>query len=169
MKWIGLIIILGLSTHLHAQKSTTIYLIRHAEKQVSEDHPRDPELTKCGIERAKSIANYLSHVNIDAVYSTDYHRTIQTAEPTALLKDTDIEIYDPNELDAFAQKLLSEQKNALVVGHSNTTAVLAEILTGKNDTSLSMSEEEYNRIYQILITSDTTTLNHFKSTFVCIE
>ena len=70
-----LLFIVGLSIPSFAQDTYTIYLVRHAEKEVSEDNPRDPGLTPCGQERAASIANFLDDVNIDVVFSTDYIRT----------------------------------------------------------------------------------------------
>ncbi len=167
--WILPALLVGITMPLSSQDCYTIYLIRHAEKQISDENPRDPELTLCGFERAEYIANYLSQINLDVVYSTDYLRTLQTAEPTALSKGMDIKIYDPNELDEFALMLLSEHKNVLVVGHSNTTAVLTGLLTGEENKSLSMSEEEYNRVYQVTICNNKKQLYHFKSAFVCKE
>ena len=50
---------------------TTIYLVRHAEKDLSDTSNRNPELTAIGIQRANDLAQTLSKVNIDAVYSTN--------------------------------------------------------------------------------------------------
>ncbi len=44
------------------------------------------DLTEIGLEQAKSVANYLKDIEIDAIYSSDLIRTIQTATPTARIK-----------------------------------------------------------------------------------
>jgi broad specificity phosphatase PhoE len=155
------------TTKNFAQDTYTIYLVRHAEKEVSEDNPRDPGLTPCGQERAVSLANFLGDVNIDVVYSTDYIRTKTTAEPTAKSKAKKIELYNPRELDSFAKSLLDGSQDALVVGHSNTTGVLAGLLVGKDIASVSMSEDVYHRIYQVVVCGDSKQLNLFQSAFSC--
>ena len=162
-----LLFIVGLAIPSFAQDAYTIYLVRHAEKEVSEDNPRDPGLTTCGQERAASIANFLDNVNIDVVYSTDYIRTKNTAEPTSKLKNEKVELYNPRELDLFAKSLIDRSQDALVVGHSNTTGVLAGLLVGKEIASVSMSEDVYNRIYQVVVCGDSKQLNLFQSAFDC--
>ena len=71
---ITLCLILGLQFVMNGQNSEemfTVYLIRHAEKAVSEDKPKDPPLTKCGEQRAASLAVFLRDVELDAIYSTE--------------------------------------------------------------------------------------------------
>jgi len=156
-----------LSISIHAQNEYTIYLVRHAEKQISKDHPRDPNLTSCGEERAEHLASYLEKINIDAVYSSDYTRTQNTAKPTADSKGLEIESYNPRELEDFAKLLTSRAQDALVVGHSNSTGILAGILTGEKGDHLTMTEDIYNRIYQVTVNGSTKKLNLFQSSFSC--
>ena len=47
--------------------SYSIYLVRHAEKQMDKD---DPDLTQCGEFRAKQLASILENANIKNIYST---------------------------------------------------------------------------------------------------
>jgi len=157
----------GLSVTSVAQDMFTIYLVRHAEKEVSEENPRDPGLTSCGQERAESLANYLNDVNIEVIYSSDYIRTRTTAGPTAKSKSKEIELYNPRELEEFAEGLLAGGQDALVVGHSNTTGVLAGMLVGEEIASVSMSEDVYNRIYQVVVCGELKQLNLFQSAFIC--
>ena len=66
--------------------STTIYVVRHAEKQTGVNNSMmsaDPDLTDAGKARAKKMAEMLASKSITAVYATPYKRTQQTAEPTA--------------------------------------------------------------------------------------
>src|SRR5690349_20766422 len=81
--------------------NTTIYLVRHAEKQTSSGNmmTSDPDLTMEGRVRADRLADSLTGKKISAVYSTDYQRTRNTAAPTARLKMRDVTIYsDGNKL-----------------------------------------------------------------------
>lgn len=48
------------------------------------------DLTEIGLNQAKSVANYLKDIHIDAIYSSDLDRTIQTATPTAKIKNLPI-------------------------------------------------------------------------------
>ena len=143
----------------------TIYLVRHAEKGISVDNPKDPALTQCGRQRAESLAGFLQDVELDEVYSTEYIRTLNTAEPTANEKGLEIKIYDPSELSDFANILIDRQEDALVVGHSNTTPVLAGLLIGEEIEPI--NENIYNHIYQVVIYRETGRLHLLQSTFVC--
>ena len=143
----------------------TIYLVRHAEKEVSSDNPRDPNLTECGQQRSESVAKFLELVDLDAVYSTNYKRTMQTAEPTAAQKKLVISPYDPRDLRAFAASLKELKQDALIIGHSNTTPVLAGLLIGEDISPI--DETVYNQIYQVVISKETGQLQLFQSAFVC--
>ena len=128
------------------QEIFSIYLVRHAEKGHAES---DPKLTDCGAKRAASLARFLRSAPLQAIYSSDYRRTRQTAEPVAVIKQLSTELYDPQNLPAMAKNLLIRRQNALVVGHSNTTSVLAGLLNGNS--LLPFNEQVYDRIYQVTV------------------
>ncbi len=123
----------------------TIYLIRHAEKQ--SDGTSNPGLTPLGELRAKNIAQFLVDKKVTHIFSTDYQRTLQTAQPSASLLNISIEKYEPAKMAEFSAKLKSLKGNSLVVGHSNTTPYLAYLLGG--ETFGSIDESEFDRLYQI--------------------
>lgn len=104
-----------------AQDATTYYLIRHAEKDRSDKTNSNPDLTKQGNERAMKWSSVFQNVNFDAVYSTNYLRTIATAKPTALSQGLEIQFYDPRALYSKKFQKATSGKTVLVVGHSNTT------------------------------------------------
>lgn len=135
-----------------SNQSTVIYLVRHAEKQLSTD---DPKLTAAGIERAAALAKRLHEVPLSAVYSTDYHRTRETAEPVAQDHKLPIQIYDPRSLEIFADRLKSDHsgQSILVVGHSNTTPTLSNILLGEEKYS-NLEESVYDQLFSIAIEPD---------------
>lgn len=107
------------------ETTTTYYLIRHAEKDRSDTTNRNPNLNKIGLKRAENWKNYFKDIDLDAVYSTNYNRTQQTATPTAKSKNLKILSYDPSNMfnDDFQKNTLG--KTVLIVGHSNTTPAFA--------------------------------------------
>jgi Fructose-2,6-bisphosphatase len=116
---------------------TTFYLIRHAEKDRSEGVGNDPQLTEEGLQRAQRWAEVLGLEPLDAVYSTDYQRTRQTAAPAAETNGLEISLYDPNAFDAQAWIAQHKGQRVLIVGHSNTTPMLVNRL---------MAEERFTEI-----------------------
>ena len=143
--------------------SHTLYLVRHAEKQ---DDSNNPPLTACGLQRANQLAMLLSQAKIKKIYSTSYLRTMATAEPLAFQQKLPIEKYSPDDLRLFAEKLKSNKQNTLVVGHSNTTAKLAEIIT--NQPLKDINDKEYQLLYQIHGTNNNFKLTVLKQPLSCI-
>jgi 2,3-bisphosphoglycerate-dependent phosphoglycerate mutase len=110
---------------------TTFYLIRHAEKDRSEGVGNDPELTEAGHNRAERWAEVFGLEPLDAVYSTDYKRTRQTAEPSAQANALDLQFYDPNTLNTEALIAQHNGQRVLIVGHSNTTPFIVNKFLGE--------------------------------------
>ena len=126
-----------------------IYLVRHAEKAADPVDSADPSLSRCGALRADSIAAMLRDSGLETIYSTAYERTLATARPGSAALNLEIETYDPRELEPFAQLLLERGQDALVVGHSNTTSVLAGLLSGREQEPF--DEALYDRLYQVTV------------------
>lgn len=165
-----ILIILGFQLDACAQKNNevyTIYLVRHSEKDLSSDNPSDPPLTPCGQERSKSLSYFLSAVDLDALYSTSYNRTKNTALPTATSKGLEIEEYDHQNLKDFSNLLLERKQDAMVVGHSNTTGVLAGLLVDEKLGEFDL--DIYNRVYQVVICNSSSRLQLFHTAFDCNE
>ena len=116
-----------------AQEVTTYYLIRHAEKDRTDPTNRNPHLTVAGQERAENWQNVFNAVPFDRIYSTPYHRTRETAQPTASAKQLLVENYDPRDLYNTSFKEKNKGKIVLVVGHSNTTPALANKILGREE------------------------------------
>lgn len=164
------LVLLSLQISVEAQDSEeifTIYLVRHAEKELAGDNPRNPPLTKCGEQRAESLAIFIGGVDLDAVYSTNYTRTKSTAQPSAKKQELEIKMYNPRELNDFAKLLLERKEDALVVGHSNTTGVLAGMLVGEEIGTF--DESIYNRIYQVVVCEKAGRLHVLHTAFGCGE
>ncbi|WP_460219175.1 SixA phosphatase family protein [Psychroserpens sp. MEBiC05023] len=112
-------------------ETTTYYFIRHAEKDRSDKTNRNPDLTETGKERAKNWTVILQNIKFDAVYSTQYNRTMQTAEPTALENELEVKFYDPRALYSEEFAKATKGKTVLVVGHSNTTPAFVNSILKK--------------------------------------
>jgi broad specificity phosphatase PhoE len=123
-----------------------IYLVRHAEKEPG----RDPQLTPDGRARAAALATRLSKAKLSTIYSTNLRRTTQTAGPIALATEIPVIFYDPSQLDEFASQLRTQSGNILVVGHSNTTPILAAALGGEAGAPI-IEATEYDRLYVLTI------------------
>lgn len=119
----------------------TWYFVRHFEKQIGDN----PHLTKIGQARAKQLAEFFASKEIHAIYSTHYNRTQQTATPVAESKSLEILTYNPSQLSEFAEELKS-LNFVLVVGHSNTTPELLELMGGE---VIHMEESDYGVVYQL--------------------
>lgn len=142
------VLILFLVTSLSCQDSKTVttnnepeistfFFIRHAEKDRSDKTNRNPILTEEGLDRAQKWRDIFSEVTFDHVYSTDYNRTKQTAQPTAAKNNLEISIYDPSNLDGPLFIESNKGKTVLVVGHSNTTPSFVNAV---------INEEKYDSI-----------------------
>lgn len=125
-----------------------VFLVRHAEKV---DQSQDADLSTEGYERAQDLSRALADAGIQGVYSTDFIRTRETAKPLAAFLGTEVTIYDPSELYTLAEELKSRGGRYLVVGHSNTTPALVEILGGEPGIPI-LEETEYDRLYVLGIT-----------------
>jgi len=112
-------------------KATTYYFIRHAEKNRSDANNSNPNLIQKGFLRAAKWSLVLEHVSFDAIYSTHYNRTKQTAQPTAERNGLDITMYDPKNLNSEDFKNNTKRKTVLIVGHSNTTPKFVNDVIGK--------------------------------------
>jgi broad specificity phosphatase PhoE len=163
-----ILIIIGFQSDVDAQKNNeifTIYLVRHSEKELTSNNYSDPPLTQCGEQRSENLSSFLKDVPLDAIYSTNYNRTKNTALPTALSKELEIKEYNPEDLKDFSKLLIDSKQDALVVGHSNTTGVLAGLLVGEEIGEFDLAI--YNRVYQAVIYQNSGRLHLFHSAFDC--
>jgi len=131
-------------------RSTTVYLVRHAEKSIVGD---DPVLTEAGRQRALELASLLHGARIDAIYSTDFARTRQTAAPLAEQLGQEIRIYDWNRMNELASALIRAGGRYLVVGHSDTTPELVAALGGEPGPAID-EPAEYDRLYVVSIDAE---------------
>ena len=120
-----------------------VFLVRHAEKTADKT---DPALTEAGKARAVALADRLMDEGITDIHSSNTKRTRDTAAPLAKRLDIKVQLYDPRDLPAMAAKLKTASGRHLVVGHSNTTPQLTELLGGDGGTPI-VEATEYDRLY----------------------
>ena len=126
-------IAVGLAWFFESQATTTMIFVRHAEKALMPID--DPGLSAEGKLRAAELARQLVDADvvagIDAIYSTDTRRTIETAQPTADALELEIQTYENQEDDepvVDAMVNAHKGKIILVVGHSNTLPTMIAAL-----------------------------------------
>jgi 2,3-bisphosphoglycerate-dependent phosphoglycerate mutase len=129
---------------------TTYYFIRHAEKV---DSSKNADLSIIGLERAKLWNEIFSEINLDAIYSTDFKRTLQTVAPTANFKKVTIINYNPKTIDIESFKKNTLGKKVLVVGHSNTIPNFVNQIINKKIYS-DMDDVTFGNLYIVTINGD---------------
>jgi phosphohistidine phosphatase SixA len=141
-------------------KPTTVFLVRHAEK---EDEPKqDPPLKKEGVARSQELARMLSSAGIKAIYTSQFLRTKQTAEP--LTAKTGVAITaltlkpNPSNLRLIAEESTAELVNkilqrpgdsALVIGHSNWIPDVIKMLGG--DVVPIIDEQKFDDLFIVTV------------------
>jgi broad specificity phosphatase PhoE len=133
------------------ETTTTYYLIRHAEKDRTDKTNKDPHLTSEGKLRAKLWATYFKDKKLNAIYSTNYNRTKETAAPTANALNLKIQYYTPNN-DMYSESFKQDTrgKTVLIVGHSNTTPHFTNLILEK-DMFKDMADDDNSSLYIITI------------------
>jgi broad specificity phosphatase PhoE len=92
----------------------------------------DPPLSAEGEKQAVDLKTFLQNKSIKSIYSTNYARTIATAEPTRQAFGVNLKIYDPKNTAQFVEELKNiSNGNVLVVGHSNTVDDVVNGLLGE--------------------------------------
>jgi len=144
--------VLALSNFSALAQKTTLWLVRHAEKQTAEMGGSDPALSDIGNHRAADLAKVLKRYPIITIYSTNYKRTLSTAAPLAAeLKLTPV-VYDARDMAAIATKALQENKGrqALIVGHSNTLIPVIKALNAEIPFA-ELTDNDYDMIFKVVI------------------
>lgn len=132
---------------------TTLILMRHAEKEA--DGSKDPPLSEQGHQRAMAFARMLSLIMPDAIYSSNYQRTISTAKPLAEQKGLAIQTYDPADQHGFLDKVIQDHPGGtvVIVGHSNTIPFAVNYLL-KQDLLEELPETEYEKVFVVNVLPD---------------
>lgn len=144
-------LLLGLATAAARPPRTTIYLVRHGEKDLTPGLA-DPPLTPAGEARAQLLAKQLAKRHPAALFTTDTRRTRATLAPLAQATGLTPEVYSAKEPAVLASHLRQDYagKTVVVVGHSNT---LLPLLTALGVAPLpgEIRDEEYNYLFKVTL------------------
>jgi broad specificity phosphatase PhoE len=130
----------------------TIFVVRHAERAdagtgAATMMATDPELSDAGRARAQALASALKEAKITAIYTTEYKRTRQTAEPLAKALGIEATVVPARDMAGLIEKLKSGG-NALVVGHSNTVGpVIAQLGVAEE---VKLSDDDYDNLFVVV-------------------
>jgi len=147
-------IAIGLALFFESQATTTMIFVRHAEK--ASQTADDPGLSEAGRRRVAELTRQLVDADVvagvDAIYSTPFKRTQETAQGVADALDLPIHSYSLDDNEAVLATILKNHKGKiiLVVGHSNTVPTLMADL-GASKKVPPIHEDEYDNIYVVAI------------------
>lgn len=147
---LSVVTVLVLAAPAAAQQA--IFVVRHAERADASTGGSpmmvgDPDLSDAGKARAQALAATLKDAKITTIYTTQYKRTRQTAEPLAKALGIQPTVVAANDMPALIEKLKGGG-NALVVGHSNTIGqVVAQLGAGD---PIKVADDEYDNLFVVV-------------------
>ncbi|HSU27098.1 MAG TPA: histidine phosphatase family protein [Chitinophagaceae bacterium] len=136
--------------------SNRYFIVRHGEKVViTKDSAgmmaNNPPLSEPGKVRAFVLRDELKSEKISYIYSTNYLRTINTAQPLRdAVPGAVFKLYSPSKdsLDAFVAQLKAIKKgNVLIVGHSNTVDDIVNKLCERTEVNGDLKDSEYDNMF----------------------
>ncbi|NKB52663.1 MAG: hypothetical protein GKR97_10615 [Rhizobiaceae bacterium] len=138
---------LSIFVGLPAIAQEAVYLIRHAEKELSGN---DPSITEQGRARARAWAEVLQYVGLDIVFTSDAKRTQQTGQIIA--DKLGLSLNSVNRTDtADLTDTLSfdhEEDVVLVVGHAETIPGIIQNLGVSG--SIEVSQSDFANLFVLL-------------------
>lgn len=118
-----------------------IMLFRHGEKAAG----KNPHLTSVGKRRAAHLVSLIKADEKVTIFSSDYNRTKEMAADLVRAFDKPAIIYDARDLKRLKAQVMALTGTVVIIGHSNTTPNLAELLS--NDKVAAMPETQFNRYF----------------------
>lgn len=141
-------------------KVTTVFLVRHAEK--ASDPGQNPPLSEAGKQRAEALARLLQSAGVKGIYTSQFLRTQQTAEPlakrlgvTATAVPLSVKPSNPREVSEESVRELTKRVEShaggavLIVGHSNSVPDVIKMLGG--DTIPKIDESKFDDLFVVTV------------------
>jgi phosphohistidine phosphatase SixA len=135
-----------------ARATTVVVVVRHAEVENLADP--DPVLSVDGRERAARLAKMLSQARperaLDAIFTSEFRRTQQTATPLSESLGLTLNIVPAATWSALPRKITREHRGeyVLVSGNSSTIPALIEALSGQK---VAVREDEYDAMFIVFV------------------
>jgi broad specificity phosphatase PhoE len=134
---------------------TIVLLVRHAEKAAQPAD--DPPLTSDGRRRAEALAGVVKDAHTAAIITTQLHRTVETAQPSAAATGVTPEVVvrssttttqqNVAEVAAAVRKHVGE--TVLVVGHNDTVPLIIAALGGPDLPAI--CEAVYDKLFVMVL------------------
>jgi broad specificity phosphatase PhoE len=141
---------------LRSMATTTVILVRHAEKQLSTID--DAPLTTEGEARAERLANMLGErsdaLPITRIFTSEARRTQQTAAPLARRLGIAPTTLPAQQIDALVRALRDGPSDtvAVVVGHSDTVPAVIAGLT-RNRITVTIDDSDYSSMFVVTVST----------------
>lgn len=128
-------------------KTTTIYLMRHADT-----NPGTDQLNNAGQTRAQELIRVLEHANLAEIYASEFQRTQQTVAPLAQHFAKTPHIFNADDVSGLVQHIRSHHadEQVLVAGHSDTVPLLIAAFGGEQIPDL--QPREFDKLFVVTIT-----------------
>ena len=134
-----------------ASAQRAVFLLRHADRL---DDSQDTMLSKAGEVRAQLLARLLKDAGITTIYTSQWQRTIKTAEPLAsALKIKPVSI-PAADRDGLFSRIRTENRDEIVwiVGHDKSIPPLLK-MSGHPE-AITIAPTEYDNLF-MLVPKDT--------------
>lgn len=159
-----LLLILGLLTITPAceqkKTETSIYLVRHAEKDTL-FQGENPPLIEAGYQRAERLKELLKSENIEQIYSTKFIRNINTVSPLLAALNLEAKLYDYYQFHQTVDSIKIAGKKTLLCGHGDNLLPIIAHLNGQPPYE-SLGHNEYDNLFKLRVLSDTTLVEVIK-------
>lgn len=131
---------------------TTVYIVRHAEKDTTVAGNPDPELSAEGRARAQALNQTLAKRQPAALFTTETKRTRATLAPLAAALKLEPQTYDPKRGRDLADRVLKDYagKSVVIVGHSNTVLSLIDDFGGIPPVD-EIRDDEYEYLFVVRV------------------
>jgi len=130
-----------------------VFLVRHAERAdagmaAAKMAGADPELSEAGKARAASLATLLKDAKIAAIFTTEYKRTRDTAQPLAAAIGIAAAAVDSKDAATLIDRVKASPGNVLVVGHSNTVPDIIKALGVAE--SVAIADDQFDNLFVVI-------------------
>jgi broad specificity phosphatase PhoE len=154
LAWGGILMLAGAIIYWNSATTTTIVLVRHAEKQVGaiDDAPLTPEGELRAARLAQMFGDAEAFGRIGNIYVSDTRRSQQTAAGLAQRLSLTPIVVDAKSSSDLARRVLHDNRGsrALIVGHSNTVPQLVTELAGAENVP-AIGDEEFDTLYVVTV------------------
>ncbi|WP_316829075.1 phosphoglycerate mutase family protein [Pedobacter miscanthi] len=139
-----------LFANIISAQTTTVWIVRHAEKDRSNPQDTNPNLSDEGKIRTEDLAKYLKKVKFDAAFTTPTKRTHQTLDSLVIPK-----VIDYKDIKSLVDSIKTNYvgKTVIVAGHSNTVLEIIEALGGKRPKD-ELTDDDYDYIFELSVKED---------------